>query len=83
MAIGITGKFKPEGDYPLMDAEDIEMPDGTRLSEFDPSDLPEITEADNGKFLQAVDGKWVCVDAVPQVTAIVENYINEALGGEY
>ena len=33
MAIGITGKFKPKGDFPLMDAEDIEMPDGTRLSE--------------------------------------------------
>ena len=32
MAIGITGKFKPEGDYPLMDAEDVLMPDGSRLS---------------------------------------------------
>ena len=35
MAIGITGKFKPEGDYPLMDAEDVLMPDGTRLSEIE------------------------------------------------
>lgn len=34
MAIGITGKFKPKGDFPLMDAEDIEMPDGSRLSEY-------------------------------------------------
>ena len=33
MAIGITGKFEPDGDFPLMDAKDIEMPDGTRLSE--------------------------------------------------
>ena len=31
MAIGITGKFKPDGNFPLVDAVDVEMPDGTRL----------------------------------------------------
>lgn len=31
MAIPITGKFKPLGEFPLADASDIEMPDGTRL----------------------------------------------------
>ena len=35
MAIQITGKFKPDGDFPLMDAADIEMPDGTRLSDVE------------------------------------------------
>ena len=36
MSIPITDKFKPKGagGYPLMDAEDILMPDGNRLSDF-------------------------------------------------
>lgn len=36
MAIPITDKFKPKGvgGYALMDAADVEMPDGTRLSDF-------------------------------------------------
>lgn len=33
MAINISGKFKPNGDFPLVDAEDVAMPDGTRLSD--------------------------------------------------
>ena len=33
MAIGITGKFKPDGNFPLMDAADIEVPGGGRLDE--------------------------------------------------
>ena len=36
MSIPITDKFKPKGagGFPLVDAEDVQMPDGTRLSEF-------------------------------------------------
>lgn len=36
MSIPITDKFKPKGvgGYALMDAADVEMPDGTRLSDF-------------------------------------------------
>ncbi|MBR2337991.1 MAG: hypothetical protein IKA63_00815 [Clostridia bacterium] len=36
MAIELIGKIKPKnnGAFPLVDAEDVEMPDGTRLSEF-------------------------------------------------
>ena len=37
MAIQITGTFEPTGDFPLAKAKDIEMPDGTRLSDLDPS----------------------------------------------
>lgn len=33
MAVYISGKLKPNGDFTLADAEDIQMPDGTRLSE--------------------------------------------------
>ena len=37
MSIPITDKFKPKGagGFPLMDAEDVQMPDGTRLSDLD------------------------------------------------
>lgn len=42
MAIGITGKFKPDGDFSLMDAVDIEMPDGSRL--------PDALKKVNGYF---------------------------------
>lgn len=33
MAISLIGKIKPKnnGDFPLVDAVDVEMPDGTRL----------------------------------------------------
>lgn len=36
MAIELIGKIKPKnnGAFPLVDAEDVEMPDGTRLSKF-------------------------------------------------
>ena len=34
MAIQITGTFEPTGSFPLAKAKDIEMEDGTRLSEF-------------------------------------------------
>ena len=37
MAIQITGTFEPTGDFPLAKAKDIEMDDGTRLSDLDPS----------------------------------------------
>lgn len=42
MAINITGKFKPQGDFALVDAADVEMPDGTRLSEFKP-EIPDVS----------------------------------------
>lgn len=36
MPIGITDKFEPKGGgkFALMDAKDIEMPDGSRLSDM-------------------------------------------------
>ena len=39
--------------------------------------LPTITTEDNGKFLQAVNGVWVAVDAVPQMQALMGYYIEE------
>ena len=36
MPIGITDKFEPKGggSFPLLDAKDVQMPDGTRLREL-------------------------------------------------
>ena len=33
-SVGVQGGLMPMGDYPIAHAKDIEMPDGTRLSEF-------------------------------------------------
>lgn len=35
MALKLYDTLTPDGDYPLMKAKDVEMPDGTRLSEFE------------------------------------------------
>lgn len=37
MALKLYDTLTPDGDYPLMKAKDVEMPDGTRLSEFEGS----------------------------------------------
>ena len=34
MALNIMQKIKPVGTFPAVDAEDVLMPDGTRLSQF-------------------------------------------------
>lgn len=71
MAIGITGKFKPKGNFPLMDAADIEMSEGVRMdAAFNmamkllnenilPNLLPAVSASENGKIMQVVNGKWV------------------------
>lgn len=66
MAIELIDKIKPKnnGSFPMVDAEDILMPSGKRLSEEDLGGdclLPEVTEDDNGKFLGVVDGVWTPV----------------------
>lgn len=38
--------------------------------------LPTVTDEDNGKFLQAMGGVWMAVDAIPQVNALIANYVN-------
>lgn len=58
MAIGITGKFKPEGDYPLVDAEDVQMPDGKRLSEFNASGI-EVDASFNAESENPVMNKTI------------------------
>lgn len=46
--------------------------------------LPKVTAADNGKILQVVNGGWAVLTAENSVIkTYIENYLNEALGGEY
>lgn len=87
MAIELIDKIKPKnnGSFPMVDAEDVLMPSGKRLSELpieeegDECQLPEVGEEDNGKFLQAVDGSWVAVDAVPQMQVLINACIDGKL----
>lgn len=87
MAVELIDKIKPKnnGDFALVDAADVEMPDGTRLSDQDFSGgLPEVSEADEGKIFCVVDGKLVLVPvADSSVKTYVDDYINSALEGEY
>lgn len=76
MAISLIDKIKPKngGTFPLVDAEDVLMPDGKRLSEnsTNGSQLPTVTENDNGSFAQVVNGAWAAVNATQQVAAVVD-----------
>ena len=82
-------KPKNNGEFPLVHAKDVEMPDGTRLSnltipEQGKSDLPTVTNSDNGKILCVQDGKWKAAEiAVSSVATYIDEYISSALGGEY
>lgn len=89
MALRIYSTIETDGPYPAAMAKDIEMPDGKRLSEVDFSggggsvDIEEILQAvgelvfdENGKIQeQYLPEEWV--------KRYVEEYIDEALGGEY
>lgn len=112
MAVEVIGTLKPKngGGFPIAEAEDILMPDGTRLSNLEVSDgetpyigengnwwigetdtgvpasasMPEVTEEDNDKILQVVNGAWAAVAVADSaVKTYVDDYISEALGGEY
>ena len=48
------------------------------------AELPTVTENDNEKILQVVDGEYVLIAVEDSsVKTYIDNYINEALGGEY
>jgi hypothetical protein len=54
------------------------------LEENPGSGLPAVTTADNNKILQVVNGAWVVVALENSaVKTYIDDYINEALGGEY
>lgn len=55
MSVEVIDKIKPKNnaDFPLVDAADIEMPDGTRLSDHDFLESSELPEAVNVALTQA------------------------------
>lgn len=55
MAIYIIGKLKQKnnGKFALLDAADVEMPDGTRLSEYLGKIFTPITQGDYDKLVEA------------------------------
>lgn len=70
MSIPITDKFKPKGigGYALIDAEDVEMPDGTRLSTWQPQtsgkvETPVLENAEISGFTGGTDGVYLIMDA--------------------
>lgn len=57
MPVEVIDKIKPKnsGDFPVADAEDIQVNGNKRLPDFI---LPIIGEEDEGKILKVVDGRW-------------------------
>ena len=52
--------------------------------EFERMLLPLVVESDSGKLLQVVDNKWTPVSVADSaVKTYIDEYINEALGGDY
>ena len=52
--------------------------------EFERMLLPLVVESDSGKLLQVVDNKWTPVSvADSSIKTYINDYINEALGGDY
>lgn len=68
MSVEVIDKIKPKNnaDFPLVDAADIEMPDGTRLSDHDFLESSELPEAVNIALAQAKkSGKFDGKDGQP------------------
>ena len=80
---------KNGGTFALIHAKDVQMKDGTRLSELiipEPEEcgLPKVTAAENGKILQVNNGKWeAAAVADTSVKTYIDEYISSALGGDY
>ena len=97
MSVEVIDKIKPKNnaDFPLVDAADIEMPDGTRLSDHDFLESSELPEAVNVALTQAkesgaFDGKtpvkgedyWTATDKQEIVDDVLEQIeIPEGSGG--
>lgn len=74
-----------KGVLPSIEADDLPNIPKEKLPAI--AELPPVTEEDNGKFLQVVNGAWVAGKSITELyTEIderIDEYIEEALGGEY
>lgn len=71
-----------EGITLALSKEDVKQIDPKYIP--DEIKLPTITDADNGKVLEVVDGSWTAVAVADSaVASYIESYIDEALGGDY
>lgn len=80
---GITPKNN--GTFPLVHAKDVEMPDGTRLSELT---IPDGGNSDNSvKTVNGVapdqNGNVVIETDMNPIKEYIDEYISSALGGDY
>lgn len=78
MSIYLIDKIKPKnnGNFPMVDAADVEMPDGTRLSEFKGGASITVDSE-----LSATSENPVQNKAVAQKFASLENDISESIEG--
>ena len=85
MAITLIDKIKPKngGKFPLVDAEDVLMPDGKRLSEFNPSievDASFNAESENPVMNKTITAAMVqALEAMGAIQQDITNLQNSAL----
>ena len=65
MALKLYDTLTPDGDYPLMKAKDVEMPDGTRLSDFKGGEIPVFDFTSKGMEAVDVSGGATSWAAIP------------------
>lgn len=85
-SITVDDAFNPESTNPVQNkviTAALGEAQGT-LAALAKQTTPAVTSADNGKVLQVVDGVWTAVTVADSaIKTYVDEYISEALGGEY
>lgn len=87
MALKIYDTLAPQGEYPAVKAEAVEMPDGTRLSEFEGGAPVEIvnnlTSTATNKALSANQGRVLQgnIDSAMQSTGLLINACVKSVNG--
>jgi hypothetical protein len=85
MAISVTGTMKPQGKFPIAEAVDIEMPDGTRLSEvpFGSYKIADGTEAiEPGTYYTFGEVDSLAITLVESDTSVANEFCFEFIPSE-
>ncbi len=68
----------------FLEASGVLMQFGEAMDAIAPQLTPAVTAQDDGKILQVVDGAWAALPVADSaVKTYIDEYINEALGGDY